>query len=141
MQARGTIVMGHLVAKWPCLTHTPSAVYFLKRVTTNRAAFSVSLLICHPTRHPMVDCGMVDFLDQDGRFNLAHPSRLGQGIKSPHRPNFVQNMHPIKRFRHSIACPNQTALSLPDVDHGVAVGRPRQFCFTAPIAFKGGMGG
>ncbi len=43
----------------------------------------------------MVDCGMVDFLDRDRRFNLVRPSRFGQGIKYPRRPNFAQNMHPL----------------------------------------------
>jgi hypothetical protein len=133
--------MGHLVAIGNALPPPPSAIYFQKMVTTNRAAFSVPRLIRHPTRHPTVDCGMVDFLDQDGRSNLARPSQLGQGIKSPRRPNFAQNMHPIKRFRRSIARPNRTALLYPDVDHGVAVGRPRRFRFIAPIAFVGGMGG
>ena len=69
----------------------------------------------------MVDCGMVDCLDQDGRSNLSRPLQLGQGIKSPCRPSFAQNMHPIKRFHCSIARPNRTALLYHDVDHGVAV--------------------
>ena len=89
----------------------------------------------------MVDCGMVDFLDQDGWSNLARLSRLGQGIKSPRQPNFAQNMHPIKQCRRSIARLNRIALLYPDVYHGVAVGQPWRFCFTAPIAFVGGIGG
>ncbi len=31
----------------------------------------------------MVDCGMVDFLDQDRRSNLVLPLRFGQGNKPP----------------------------------------------------------
>jgi len=141
VRARGTIEMDHLVANWPCLTPPPRTMYFIKKFTTGRAAFSVPRPIRHPTRHPAVDCEMVDFLDQDGRSNLARPSRLGRGIKSPRRSNFAQNMHPIKRFRRSIARPNRTALLYPNGDHGVAVGRPRRFRFIAPIAFVGGMGG
>ena len=132
-------------AAWSPIGHAlqPPPAQFIskKKVTTNRAAFSVPRPIRHPTRHPTVDFGMVDFLDQDGRSNLSRPLRLGQCIKSPRRPNFAQNMHPIKRFRCSIARPNRTPLLYPDVDHGVAVGRPWKFRFIAPIAFVGGMGG
>ena len=94
---------------------TPPPVPFIskKKVTTNRAAFSVPRPIRHLTRHPTVDCGMVDFLDQDGQSNLARPSQLGQGIKSPHQSNFAQNMHPIKRFCRSIARPNQNRTLIP----------------------------
>ncbi len=70
---RGTNEIARLVAKWPCLTPPPSAIYFLKKVTTNRAAFSVPRPIRCPTRHLMVDCGMVVFLDQDKQSNLARP--------------------------------------------------------------------
>jgi len=79
------------------------------------------------------------WLYNDGRTVVA--STLGQDIKSPRRPNIAHYMHPIKRFRRSIARPKRTAPLYPDVDHGVAVGRPRRFCFIAPIAFVGGMGG
>ena len=84
---------------------------------------------------------MVDFLDRDRRSNLVLPSRFGQGIKPPRRPNFAQNMHPNKRCRRSLARPNRTTPEYHDVDHGVAVGWPRRFCVIAPIAFVGGMGG
>jgi len=50
-------------------------------------------------------------------------------------------MNPNKRFRRSIASPKRIAPLYPDVDHGVAVGRLWRFCFIAPIAFVGGMGG
>ena len=88
-----------------------------------------------------VDCDMVDFLDQDRRSNSVLLSRFGQGIKPPRRPNFAQNMHPNKRCRHSLARPNRTTPEYHDVDHGVAVGRPRRFYVIAPIAFEGGTGG
>ena len=42
-------------------------------------------------------------------------------------------MHPIKRCRRSLAYPNRTLTEYHEVDHGVAVGRPRQFCFIPPI--------
>ena len=58
--------MGHLVAKWPCLT-----------------------------RHLTVGCGMVNFLDQDGRSNLARPLRFGQGIKAPCWLQFALKMYPV----------------------------------------------
>ncbi len=88
-----------------------------------------------------VDCGMVDFLDHDRRSNSVLPSRFGQGIKPPRRPNFAQNMHPNKRCRRSLARPNRTTPEYHEVNHGVAVGRPRRFCVIEPIAFVGGMGG
>jgi len=84
---------------------------------------------------------MVDFLDHDRRSNSVLPSRFGQGIKPPRRPNFAQNMHPNKRCRRSLARLNRSAPEYHDVDHGVAVGCPRRFCVIAPIAFVGGMGG
>ncbi len=83
----------------------------------------------------MVDCGMVDFLDRDRWSNSVLPSRFGQGIKPPRRPNFTHNMHPNKRCRRSLARPNRTTPKYHDVDHGVVVGLPRQFCVIAPIAF------
>ena len=84
---------------------------------------------------------MVEFLDRDRRSNSVLPSRFGQGIKPPRRPNFAQNMHPNKRCRHSLARPNRTTPEYHDVNHGVVVGRPRRFCVIEPIAFVGGMGG
>jgi hypothetical protein len=84
---------------------------------------------------------MFDFLDQDRRSNLVLPSRFGEGIKPPRRPNFAQNMHPNKRCRRSLARPNRTTPEYHDADHGVAVWWPRRFCVIAPIAFLGGMGG
>ena len=57
----------------------------------------------------------------------------------PHRPNFTQNMQPIKRCRRSLAHLNRTTPEYPDVDNGVAAGRPWLFCFIPPIAFVGGM--
>ena len=62
MRAGGPIEMSRPVADWPCLSPPPpNAVYFLKKVTTNRAAFSIPQPIHCPTKHPTVDCGMVDF--------------------------------------------------------------------------------
>ena len=84
---------------------------------------------------------MFDFLDRDRRSNLVLPSRFGQGIKPPRRPNFTQNMHPNKRCRRSLARPNRTTPEYHDVDHGVAVWWSRRFCVIAPRAFVGGMGG
>jgi hypothetical protein len=91
-------------------------------------------------RPPTVDCGMVEFLDRDKQSNSVLPSRFGQGIKPPRRPNFAQNMHPNKWCRRSLARPNWSAPEYHDVDHGVVVGWPRRFCVIAPIAFVGGMG-
>ncbi len=51
---------------------------------------------------------MVDFLDQDRQSNLVLPSRFGQSIKPPHRPNFDKNMHPNKWCLRSLARPNRT---------------------------------
>jgi hypothetical protein len=94
------------------------------------------------TKRPQtVDCDMVDFLDQDRCSNSVLPSRFGQGNKPPRRNNFAQNMHPNKWCRGFLACPNRTTPEYQDVAHGVAVGRPRQFCVIAPIAFVGDMGG
>ena len=84
---------------------------------------------------------MVEFLDWDRWSNSVLPSRFGQGIKPPRRPNFAQNMHPNIRCRRSLARPNRTTPEYQDVDHGVAVGWPWRFCVIAPIAFVGGMGG
>jgi hypothetical protein len=89
----------------------------------------------------MVDCDMVDFLDQDRRSNSVLLSRFGLGIKPPRRPNFAQNMHPYKRCHRSLAHLNRTTPEYHDVDYGVVVGRPRRFYVIAPIAFEGGMGG
>jgi hypothetical protein len=89
----------------------------------------------------MVDCGMVDFLDQDRRSNYVLPSRFGLGNNPSRQPNFAQNMHPDKRCRRSLARPNRTTPEYHGIDHGVAVGWPRRFCGIAPIAFVGGMGG
>ncbi len=66
--------------------------------------------------------------------NSVLPSRFGQGIKPPRRPNFAQNMHPNKRCRRSLARPNRTTPEYHNVDHGVAVGLPRRFLVIAPIA-------
>jgi hypothetical protein len=84
---------------------------------------------------------MVDFLDRDRRSNLVLLSRFDLGIKPPRRPNFAQNMHTNKLCRCSLARPNRTTPEYQDVDHGVAVGQPWQFCVIEPIAFAGGMGG
>ena len=105
------------------------------------SCLSVTRPICRPTRHPKVDCGIVDFFNRDRWTNSARPWRFGQGIKSPCQPNFVLKMYPIKRSRRSIARRNPTIFEHQNVEHGVAVGRPRRFCFIAPIAFVGGMGG
>jgi hypothetical protein len=48
-------------------------------------------------------------------------------------------MQPIKRCRRSLAHLNRTTPEYPDVDNGVAAGRPWLFCFIPPIAFVGGM--
>jgi hypothetical protein len=92
-------------------------------------------------RPTTVDCGMVYFLDRGRGSNSVLPSRFGQGIQPPRRPNFAQNMHPNKQCRRSLVRPNRTTPEYHDVDHGVAVGWPRRFCVIASIAFVGGMGG
>ena len=56
---------------------------------TAKCMIIVLWLLCWP-----VDCGVVDFYYWDSWFNLAHPLQFGQGIKSPHQPNFAQNVHP-----------------------------------------------
>ncbi len=84
---------------------------------------------------------MVEFLDRDRRSNSVLPSRFGLDIKPPRRPNFAQNMHTNKQCRRSLARPYRTTPEYHDVDHGVAMGRPRRFCVIEPIAFVGGMGG
>jgi hypothetical protein len=48
---------------------------------------------------------------------------------------------PINGAATSPPCPNRTTPEYHDVDHGVAVGQPRQFYIIAPIAFEGGTGG
>ncbi len=88
----------------------------------------------------MVNCGMVNFLGRDRQSNLARPSRFGQGIKSPRRPNFALKMYPIKRSCRSIARRNPTTPKHKDVDYGVAVGWTWQICFIAPRGFVGGHG-
>jgi hypothetical protein len=103
-------------------------IFPLISVTTNRPPFHPPADSPNIKRPPTVDCGMVDFLDRDRQSNLVLPSRFGQGIKPPHRPNFSQNIHPNKRCRHSLARPNWTTPEYHDVDHGVAVGWPRRFC-------------
>jgi hypothetical protein len=102
---------------------------------------SVTRPIRQPTRHPTVDCGIVDFFGRDRQTNLARPLQFGQGIKPPCQPNFVLKMYPIKQSCRLIAWRNPTTPEHQDVKHGVAVGRPGRFCFIAAIAFVGGMGG
>jgi hypothetical protein len=80
------------------------------------------------------------FLDQDRWSNSVLPTRFGQGIKPPRRPNFAQIMHPNIRCHRSLARPNRTTPEYQDVNHGVAVGWLRQFYVIAPIASEGGMG-
>ena len=54
----------------------------------------------------------------------------------PRRPNFAQKKHPNKWCcRRSLARPNPTTPEYHNVDHGVAVGRPRRYCVIEPIAF------
>ena len=85
---------------------------------------------------------MLDCLDWDRWSYSVLPSQFDQGIKPPRWPNFTHNMcTPLNGAGCSIARPNRTTPEYPDVDHGVAVGRPRRFCFITHIAFVGGMGG
>jgi hypothetical protein len=63
------------------------------------------------------------------------------GYQIPPPAEFRPEYAPIKRGRRSIARLTRTTPEYPDVDHGVAVGQPRGFCFITPIAFVGGMGG
>jgi hypothetical protein len=67
-------------------------------------------------RAPTVDCGMIDFWGRDRWSYLARPSRFGQGIKSPRRPNFALKMYPIKQSRRSIARRNPTTSEHQDVE-------------------------
>jgi hypothetical protein len=84
---------------------------------------------------------MVDFLDRDRRSNSVLHGDSARVSNPPRRPNFAQNMHPNKRCRRSLARPNRTTPEYHDVNHCVAVGRPRWLCIIEPIAFVGGMGG
>jgi hypothetical protein len=134
--------MEHPVTNCPCLP-PPLSVKYSPQFPSPQTGPPF-----HPTadspniKRPLtVDCGMVDFLDHDRWSNSVIPSQFGQGIKLPCRPNFAQNMHPNKRCRRSLTRPNRTTPEYHDVNHGVAVGRPRGFCVIEPIAFVGGMGG
>jgi hypothetical protein len=134
--------MDRPVTNWPCLQSPLSVEYSpLFPLPQTGPPFRPTPDSPNIKRTLTVDCGMVDFLDRDRRSNSVLPSRFGQGIKPPRRPNFAQNMHPNKRCRRSLARPNRTTPKYHDVNHGVAVGRPRRFCVIAPIAFVGGMGG
>jgi len=108
VRAGGPIEMGRPVANWPCFSPPRYAVYFLKSLFCSTA----DLL---PDEAPDGWLWYGWFLDRDGRSNLSRPSRLGQGIKSPRRPNIAHNMHPITRFRRSITRPKRTAPLYPDV--------------------------
>jgi hypothetical protein len=69
------------------------------------------------------------------------PIAIWPGYQIPPPAKFRPEYAPIKQGRRSIARPTRTTPKYPDVDHGVAVGRPWGFCFITPIAFVGGMGG
>ncbi len=69
------------------------------------------------------------------------PIAIRPGYQTPPRLNFAQNMHPNKRCRRSLACPNRTTPEYHNVNLGVAVRRPQRFCVIEPIAFVGGMDG
>jgi hypothetical protein len=125
----GTIEMNRLVTNWPCLPPPKCRIFPLISVATNRAAVLSPADSPNIKRPPTVDCGMVEFLDRD---RSVLPSRFGQGIKPPRRPNFAQNMHPNKRCRRSLARPNRTTPEYHDVDHGVAVGWQGDFWLLHP---------
>ena len=72
---------------------------------------------------------------------MSAQPQFNDALKSPRRQNLAQNMHPNKRCSRSLARPDRTTPEYHDVNDGVAVGRPRQFCVIEPIAFVGGMGG
>ena len=134
--------MDCLVTNWPCLP-PPLSVDYSTQFPSPQTGPPF-----HPTadspnikRPPTVECGMVDFLDRDRWSNSVLPLRFGQGIRPPRQPNFAQNMHPNEPCRRSLARPNRTTPEYHNIDNGVAVGRPWQFCVIAPIAFVGGMGG
>jgi hypothetical protein len=91
-------------------------------------------------RPPAVDCGMVDFLGRDRLSNSARPSRFGEGIKSPCRPNFTLKMYSIKRSHRSITWRNPTTPEHQNVKYGVEVGWTRRIRFIAPRGFLGGHG-
>jgi hypothetical protein len=133
--------MDRPVTNCPCLPPPPSVEYSPEFPPPQSGPpFHPTADLPNTKRPPTVDCDMVDFLDQDRRSNSVLLSRFGQGIKPPLRPNFAQNMHPNERCHRSLARPNRTTPEYHDVDHGVAVGRPRRFYVIAPIAFVGGMG-
>ena len=116
-------------------------IFPLISVTTNRAAVLSHGRFANTKRPPSVDCDMVDFWTRiDGPIWSSHRDSA-RVSNPPRRPNFAQNMHPIKRCRRSIARPNCTTAEYPDVDHGFAVGLSWRFCFITPIAFVGGIDG
>ena len=140
VRAGGPIEMDRPVTNWPCLP-PPLSVKYPPNVRGHKQGRRSVPRPIRIKRPPTVDSGMVDCLDRDRRSNLVLPSRFGQGIKPPRRPNFTQNTHPYKRCRRSLARPNRTTPEYHNIDHGVAVGRLRRFCVIEPIAFVGGMGG
>jgi hypothetical protein len=142
VRAGRSIEMDRPVTNWPCLPPPLKRQIFpLVSVTTNRAAVAHHGQSTNIKRTLTVDCGMVDFFSAGIDFQLGPPIAIQPGYQTPRRPNFSQNMHPIKRCRRSLARPNRTTPKYPDVNNGVAVRSLRWFCFIPPIAFVGGIGG
>jgi hypothetical protein len=75
---------------------------------------------------------MVECFGQDRFIQLGPPIAIRPGYHTPRRPNFSQNMQPIKLCRRSLARQNRTTPEYPDVYNGVSMGLPRQFCFIPP---------
>ena len=73
--------------------------------------------------------------------HFGPPIAIRPGYQIPPPAEFRPEYAPIKWGRRSIVRLTPTTPKYPDVDHGVAVGQPRGFCFITPIAFVGGMGG
>jgi hypothetical protein len=80
------IEMGCPLANWPCLTHPQSVNFSPIFCRHKQSCLSIPHLICRPKRYPTVDCGMVDFIDQDSRSNSGHMLQFGVYVPVPGQP-------------------------------------------------------
>ena len=71
-----------LVTNWPCLP-PPLSVKYSPLSPQTGPPFQSPADLPNIKRPPMVDCGMVDFLDRDRWSNLVPPLRFGQGNNPP----------------------------------------------------------
>jgi hypothetical protein len=100
---------------------TKHRIFPLISVATNIAVFPLyDIFVDRPGTRQFIVV-LLNFLTGIDGQNSARPSRFGQGIKSPRRPNFALKMYPIKQSRRSIVRRNPTTPKHQDIDHGVAV--------------------